>query len=64
MSLTLLDWRRRVAALYAAVRAETDAAAGHELLEGGGHFLDEEWSVVYDWLTAGATEASARAAGP
>jgi uncharacterized protein (DUF1684 family) len=25
MSLTLLDWRRRVAALYAAVRAEADA---------------------------------------
>lgn len=24
-----------------------------ELLEGGGHFLDEEWSVVLDWLTAG-----------
>jgi hypothetical protein len=22
------------------------------LLEGGGHFLDEEWTVVYDWLTA------------
>jgi pimeloyl-ACP methyl ester carboxylesterase len=38
--------------------------AQFELLEGGGHFLDEEWSVVYDWLTASATEASARAAGP
>jgi pimeloyl-ACP methyl ester carboxylesterase len=38
--------------------------AQFELLEGGGHFLDEEWSVVYQWLTAGATEASARAAGP
>jgi pimeloyl-ACP methyl ester carboxylesterase len=37
--------------------------AQFELLEGGGHFLDEEWSVVYDWLTAGATEASARAGG-
>jgi pimeloyl-ACP methyl ester carboxylesterase len=24
-----------------------------ELLEGGGHFLDEEWGVVLDWLTAG-----------
>jgi pimeloyl-ACP methyl ester carboxylesterase len=24
-----------------------------ELLEGGGHFLDEEWDVVLDWLTAG-----------
>ena len=35
MSLTLLDWRRRVAALYAAVRAEPDPAAGHELLAGG-----------------------------
>jgi uncharacterized protein (DUF1684 family) len=31
MSLTLLDWRRRVAALYVAVRAESDPAAGHEL---------------------------------
>jgi pimeloyl-ACP methyl ester carboxylesterase len=27
--------------------------ARFELLEGGGHFLDEEWSVVYDWLVAG-----------
>jgi len=27
--------------------------AQFELLEGGGHFLDEEWSVVYDWLTVG-----------
>jgi pimeloyl-ACP methyl ester carboxylesterase len=24
-----------------------------ELLEGGGHFLDEEWGVVLEWLTAG-----------
>lgn len=29
MSLTLLDWRRRVAAMYAAVRAEPDPAAAH-----------------------------------
>ena len=28
--------------------------ARFELLEGGGHFLDEEWAVVYDWLTANA----------
>jgi len=28
--------------------------ARFELLEGGGHFLDEEWAVVFDWLTAGA----------
>jgi pimeloyl-ACP methyl ester carboxylesterase len=28
--------------------------ASFELLEGGGHFLDEEWSVVLDWLAAGA----------
>ena len=28
MSLTLLDWRRRVAALYAAVRAARDPEAG------------------------------------
>jgi pimeloyl-ACP methyl ester carboxylesterase len=27
--------------------------ARFELLEGGGHFLDEEWAVVLDWLTAG-----------
>jgi pimeloyl-ACP methyl ester carboxylesterase len=27
--------------------------ARFELLEGGGHFLDEEWSVVFDWLSAG-----------
>lgn len=31
MSLTLLDWRRRVAALYAAVRAADSPAAGHAL---------------------------------
>jgi uncharacterized protein len=30
MSLTLLDWRRRVAGLYAEIRAEPDAAAAHE----------------------------------
>lgn len=29
--LELVDWRRRVAELYAAVRAETDPAAGHAL---------------------------------
>jgi pimeloyl-ACP methyl ester carboxylesterase len=29
---------------------------GHfELLEGAGHFLDEEWAVVLDWLAAGAS---------
>ena len=27
--------------------------ARFELLEGGGHFLDEEWGVVLDWLAAG-----------
>ncbi|MGB2874656.1 MAG: alpha/beta hydrolase [Gaiellaceae bacterium] len=26
--------------------------ARFELLEGGGHFLDEEWAVVLDWLSA------------
>jgi uncharacterized protein (DUF1684 family) len=30
MSLTLLDWRRRVAQLYAEVRAEPDIPAAHE----------------------------------
>ena len=30
MSLTLLDWRRQVARLYAEVRAEPDAAAAHD----------------------------------
>lgn len=30
MSLTLLDWRRRVARLYAEVRAEPDTAAAHD----------------------------------
>jgi pimeloyl-ACP methyl ester carboxylesterase len=38
--------------------------ARFELLEGGGHFIVEEWSVVYDWLTAGATAAGATAGGP
>ena len=28
--------------------------ARFELLEGGGHFLDEEWAVVLDWLAVGA----------
>lgn len=37
--------------------------ARFELLEGGGHFLEEEWGVVFVWLTAGATEAGATAAG-
>jgi pimeloyl-ACP methyl ester carboxylesterase len=31
--------------------------AQFELLEGGGHFLDEEWAVVFDWLAAGARVA-------
>ena len=30
MSLTLLDWRRRMARLYAEVRSEPDPAAAHE----------------------------------
>ncbi|MDQ1615354.1 MAG: uncharacterized protein QOJ60_1293 [Actinomycetota bacterium] len=30
MSLTLLDWRRRVAAMYAEVRASADPASAHE----------------------------------
>jgi pimeloyl-ACP methyl ester carboxylesterase len=29
-----------------------------ELLEGGGHFLDEEWAVVFDWLSAEAKAAA------
>jgi pimeloyl-ACP methyl ester carboxylesterase len=29
--------------------------ARFELLEGGGHFLDEEWALVFDWLRAGAS---------
>jgi pimeloyl-ACP methyl ester carboxylesterase len=28
--------------------------ARFELLEGGGHFLDDEWGIVLDWLAAGA----------
>lgn len=35
MSLTLLDWRRRVHALYAAVRAEPDPAEAHALWRAG-----------------------------
>ncbi|MDQ3897615.1 MAG: DUF1684 domain-containing protein [Actinomycetota bacterium] len=31
VSLTLLDWRRRVAALYAEIRRTTDPSDGHEL---------------------------------
>lgn len=26
--------------------------ARFEVLEGGGHFIDEEWSLIFDWLTA------------
>jgi pimeloyl-ACP methyl ester carboxylesterase len=33
--------------------------ARFELLEGGGHFLDEEWDVVFEWLAAPATAAAA-----
>ena len=32
--------------------------ARFELLEGGGHFLDEEWALVLDWLAAGAGVSS------
>ena len=35
MSLTLLDWRRQVAALYAQVRAERDAESAHRLWRDG-----------------------------
>jgi pimeloyl-ACP methyl ester carboxylesterase len=31
--------------------------ARFELLEGGGHFLDDEWAVVLDWLRLGAGAA-------
>ena len=34
-SLTLLDWRRRVFALYAEVRASADPAAAHDLWRAG-----------------------------
>jgi pimeloyl-ACP methyl ester carboxylesterase len=46
-----------------APRAHGEYVAGRlpngrfELLEGGGHFLDEEWAVVLDWLAAGARVA-------
>ena len=33
--LAVADWRRRIGALYAAVRAETDPAAGHALWRAG-----------------------------
>ena len=35
MSLTLLDWRRQVAALYATVRATADPASAHEAWRAG-----------------------------
>jgi uncharacterized protein len=35
VELALVDWRRRVAALYAAVRAESSPAAGHALWRAG-----------------------------
>ena len=40
--------------------------ARFELLEGGGHFLDEEWAVVFDWLRSGesAPEAVAPTRAP
>ena len=38
--------------------------ARFEVLEGGGHFLDKEWGVVFDWLAPGATEAGATSVGP
>jgi pimeloyl-ACP methyl ester carboxylesterase len=31
--------------------------ARFEVLEGGGHFLDEEWAVVFDWLTGASVTA-------
>jgi pimeloyl-ACP methyl ester carboxylesterase len=32
--------------------------ARFELLVGGGHFLDKEWAVVFDWLSAGTKAAA------
>jgi hypothetical protein len=40
--LELVDWRRRVAALYAALRAEPDPAAGHALWRRGRDALMRE----------------------
>ena len=40
--LDLADWRRRVSALYAAVRAEADPAAGHALWRAGRDALFRE----------------------
>jgi pimeloyl-ACP methyl ester carboxylesterase len=34
-----------------------------ELLEGGGHFLDEEWAVVFAWLAAGAAAGAGATQG-
>ena len=33
--------------------------ARFELLEGGGHFIDPEWAVVFDWLAAGTRATTA-----
>jgi len=58
MSLSLLDWRRRVAAMYHEVRQSTDPRAGHAL-----------WRETRDWLLARhrdsplALEARGRFAG-
>jgi pimeloyl-ACP methyl ester carboxylesterase len=32
--------------------------ARFELLEGGGHFLEDEWAVVFDWLTGAAVRSA------
>ena len=35
--------------------------ARFELLEGGGHLLDEEWGVVLDWLRSGSRSGAGQA---
>src|SRR5919199_4241288 len=42
MALTLLDWRRRAASLYADVRAAQTPAEGHELWRAGRDRLSAE----------------------
>ncbi len=51
MSLALLDWRRRVAALYRDVRATADPVAAHRL-----------WSEGRQWLFSAHPESADRAA--
>ena len=55
MGLELLDWRRRVGLLYAAVRADPDSAHAHQRMADG-QLPEGNVAVLINSPTAGLTD--------